>query len=45
MSDLNNVAIGKMSLGLDDPEATGGRQPAWDTASDRVFSRSTLRDW
>lgn len=45
MSDLNSVAVGKMSLGLDDPETTGGRQPASHTSSDRVFTRSTLRGW
>lgn len=43
MSDLKAVAKGTMSLGIDDPEDTGNRQPASHSAAPRAFTRETLR--
>lgn len=38
--DLDKVATGALSLGVDDPQETGNRQPVTFQGVDRVFKRS-----
>lgn len=45
MSDLNAVADGKRTLGLEDPEDTGNRQPTSYCAADRVYTRDKMGSW
>jgi len=43
--DVDRVATGALSLGVDDPQDTGNRQPVVFSGTDRVFTRAKMGGW